>query len=533
MYGPSSLTEQQLFLITGKYPQTIRLSLNHSHLFVNTHFVLQSNTNYSYNNLFQRHSFNVYPDLYYYSNSGWRFNVNINYNVIATKGSILDLYKQNTTQSIVSNNGNPSDDDLPQMNYNQGFFIGVGIRKEFGIPIPFVKKTNSDLEFVAFYDANGNHKKDPGESPVENVVVRLSDQIDTYEVLTNEKGTAKLLNIKNAEFSFAAIALEELYGWFPYIYDTIVVATSGKKEIPFVRGVKLFGNVVLDKQNVGADAGKSVDLSNIKITAADGRNYSTLTNTDGSFVFYLPIAKYTISMDEKILGDRFNLIQNDIVLELDDRMENIYVSFFIVEKRRKINKKRFDANGKLINDGQGDNGANNPNANPNGLANNTANNNNATNANGANKNALNGQNPEAAAAGQNPNSLFGNGANNSNLTGDNQPASASEIRRRKDEILATTTAASSIKGTVYTVQLGAFAMPLNPSIFNKIPFELISMELPNGYVRVFSGRFNSYNEAIAYQKECYDLGFTEDYIVALVEGQYKNPSQARKMAGVK
>ena len=64
--------------------------------------------------------------------------------------------------------------------------------------------------------------------------------------------------------------------------------------------------------------------------------YSALTNNAGRFEFYLPFGDYVLTMDEAILNNRLKISRNNIPLKLKSTQEGVYVSFYIIEKRRKV-----------------------------------------------------------------------------------------------------------------------------------------------------------------------------------------------------
>ena len=41
-------------------------------------------------------------------------------------------------------------------------------------------------------------------------------------------------------------------------------------------------------------------------------------------------------MDEKVLGNRYQLLQNNFELNIDDKFDNIFIPFYVIEKRRKV-----------------------------------------------------------------------------------------------------------------------------------------------------------------------------------------------------
>lgn len=328
-YGPSNPVLLANSLSQNTYPQQFRGSLQHQYMFNNTRFILQSGLNYSYNNQINSHTLTLFPEVFYFTTTGWRFSVNANY----TFGS---SNFQSATQNLNGIRG--IEDPDPSATITNTFRVGASIRKEFGIPIPFSKAKNYDLAFTAFYDLNGNGVHDRSEPTIENVVVRL----DENEVITNSNGRAGLKNMPKGNYAFVIIPLDAPDGWFAETPDSIFVNTSKPVSIPFVRGVKLFGSVVMDRDQLVTEDDKQFDLSNIKITAtSDGKAYSALTGFNGDFEMYLPNGTYVISFDENVLTERFRIMQNNIPVTLDKDLENIQVTFFIVEKRRKVNIKRF------------------------------------------------------------------------------------------------------------------------------------------------------------------------------------------------
>jgi hypothetical protein len=333
-YGPQSARVIDSTL-GYRYPQLLYLSLLHQYVFRDPRFVLQTSGNYSYSNVSYSHSFGVYPEMYFFSYDGWRFKLTFGYNVNVSNRGKAGLYDPSTPalQRTGDENLNPQ--------VNQNFTMGAGIRKEFGIPIPkkFAKERFSTTQFVAFLDVNGNRIRDNEEIVLDNVVIRLNDA----EVLTNELGTAKFINIKQGNYLLSVIQLEDYKGWFPLKPDSVTIDEGAQKLfVPFVRGIKLSGNIVLDREKYAADANEQMDLSKIRISVSDstGKTLSTLTDAKGGYTLYVPSGNYVLTMDDAVLGERFALAQNNIEVELKIGMEGFFYTFYIVEKKRKINMRK-------------------------------------------------------------------------------------------------------------------------------------------------------------------------------------------------
>lgn len=309
-------------------PQSIRVSLQNQYVFSNRHFVIEPSLIYSFNNIFQNHTLGIFPQFYYFSDTGWRFGISANY--IYTSSDFSSVFDFNDPNNPGQQNLGPT--------VNSDFNLNFNLRKEFGIPIPFTKKQAAITEITAFLDVNGNGTKEKDETSLQNVVVKLNRR----EVITDFEGVAKINNIPYGKYDLEVHSLEELNGWFPNVQDSIFIEKDGITHIPFVRGVKVYGDVIVDRQKIAVTDEKPLDLSRIKISAVKGdKVYNTLTNSDGRFEFYLPFGEYTITMDEGILGERFRVTRNNLNVRLRNNQDGAYVSFYIVEKRRKVIFKDF------------------------------------------------------------------------------------------------------------------------------------------------------------------------------------------------
>lgn len=474
-YGsPTAL--DYLYNKSKAYPQSINLGLNHQFQFKNTHFILQTYGSYSYFNRFKRHSFNYGPDLYYYTNNGWRFRLWVNYTYIRSNA--------NEERSLIQqSNVNINDAEATK---THSINVSLGVRKEFGIPIPKSKIKYYNVNFVAFIDLNGNDTLDNNEITLENVIIRLNED----EVLTNEKGLAYIQNVKAGNYKISATSLVELEGYFPDLNDQVNISRDYSEEkkimyIPFTKGVKLFGKVVLDRDKSVMHTSAPIDLGGIKITAVDGRIIHTLTGTDGTFDFYVPLGKYVIHMDEGILDERFTLLQNDIELNLDRTTDKLFITFYIVEKRRKINKKRFGANGELLS---------------------------SESIAGADSLRRSGVDLVSIA---------------NNEAAKVNPRPTYDVAR--DAFLKGKEDATKTTGLIYTIQVGAFRKPLNPNYFNGLT-NLMYERLDAEFVRISVGKLANEAEAMAEKDNLIRVGFPDAYVTVYYNGKKITLEEARQIA---
>ena len=339
-YGPQGVSNIVYSLNNQKiYAQTISGSISNQYQFKNKHFVWENTLNYTYLNVNRRHNMGLFSQLFYYTDGGWRFNLNFTYSY-----NIFDTYKYTYSPGNQATYYEASN----ERQSNQNFQLGVGVLKDFAIPIPkkFRKVRFVDVKFKTFLDLNGNKKFDQDEVSLENIVIRLNDN----EVLTNINGEASFLNSKLGAQKLQVISLIDIGAWFPVVSDSVDIVGENTLFIPFSQGVQILGNVHLDREKFSGDIQANLDISRMKIFLVDslGKVITSVTDKHGDFKFYVPYGNYTLKFDEKVLGAGFELVQNDIPVLLVGGVESFSHTFFIVEKRRKISKKKFDENGNVI-----------------------------------------------------------------------------------------------------------------------------------------------------------------------------------------
>ena len=323
IYGPTVSPSIYFNISQSPYPQSLYLSLQHQYQFKNQCYVIQNNVTYTVNKGARSQNAGIFSELYYYSYSNWRFKLSVGYNV---------SYFGNTADTLAMTT------DLQEGDITQNLQVGVGIRKEFGIMIPkkFAKTRYVTITYHAFIDNNGNGIRDRDEVDLENVVVNNGD----FEVITDKYGKATVLNIKSGTYPIRVFALEEIYGFYPQITDSILLDNSSVVPIPFKKAVKISGTIAVNKI---INDGVPLLLDNIRITAvaSDGRSYSAVTDKNGFYFLYVPSGRYTLTINDNQFGENFVLAQNNVVVDLVEGIAAISQSFVFNERPRKINKKKF------------------------------------------------------------------------------------------------------------------------------------------------------------------------------------------------
>ena len=343
-YGPINIQGiRQIYNNPGRYPQFIFINMNKQHVFSKIRqFVFDFSFNYSWNNITYAHNLGFSPVVYFFTKNGWRFNASMFYNLNARNPELAQQFY--TYQGT----GIPLPEPEPGTQYASNFNLQFGLRKEFGILLPKKLRKNfySNPTFIAFLDFNGNKIKDNEEVALENMVIQLNG----HEAITDIDGKVQFINVEQKRYFYNVIPLVDLGGWFTLRTDSIDITTQGTYYVPFTKGVKINGTVLLDREKFTEDVIAELDLSKIRIFTTDtsGNTYSTLTDRQGNFSFYVPYGFYALSMDESVLSDRFIIAQNNIPIELEEGLESFYQAFFIIEKRRKVKKKKFNDKGELI-----------------------------------------------------------------------------------------------------------------------------------------------------------------------------------------
>ena len=342
-YGPLNFFGvQQFHLNPTRYPQYIFTTLTKQHVFRNPRFVGDFSVNHSWNNILYNHNLGLSPQLFYFTTKGWRFNVMAFYNISARNTEKAVQFYQFQGVTI------PSAQEEQGVVMSSNFNLSFGIRKEIGVPLPkkLAKVLYTDATFIAFLDFNGNKVMDKDDVPLENIVVKVNG----HEAITNKDGKAMFKNVPQQSYEHLILPLIDLNGWFTYQKDSIEVTSQQTYYIPYTRGVKIEGSIILDREKFTKDILAELDLSKIRIFTTDtlGNTYATLTDRKGNFSFYVPYGYYALSMDESILSDRFFVAQNNIPIELEEGMDSYYQAFFIIEKRRRVKKKVFDKDGNLV-----------------------------------------------------------------------------------------------------------------------------------------------------------------------------------------
>jgi hypothetical protein len=345
-YGPYQAYEHLRFATFGINHQSIYLNSYYGCWLLADKMSVEPSLNYSYETLYKRSRFSFRPQFYYFSKTGWQFNMYWEY--VFNTQKIITLEESNNINQFTTEN-------LDQTSVYRDMMFGIGLKKQFGVPVTAKKFFTTNI--IIFKDLNGNGRQDKNEESIENVLVTIKPvTVDTAEennahtisergeeVITDVHGHVAFRNMPRGRYMITAKPLIENSGWFAGFEQEIVLDKSKNMEIPFTQGVRVLGSIAVDAGEFSNFRNKSPELSRIRVTAVDssGLTYSSLTGPDGQFEIYVPAGDYRVSINQKALGDDFILEQNAIPVTLVGGMEAYNISFHLKEKERQIKVKKF------------------------------------------------------------------------------------------------------------------------------------------------------------------------------------------------
>ncbi|GHE74403.1 hypothetical protein [Roseivirga thermotolerans] len=326
-YGPFNVLDNLRVVEDGINPQSLFLSAFAQLNFTKARISVRPMFTMAYESVLARWRANMAPQVTYFSKSGLEFNMTVEYFSIKQGESPLANVSEFGTQAF-----NP----FSQSNA----FLRFGIKKQFNLKKP--GKKAHDLEVVVFKDLNGNNLRDQGEEFERNVIVRVNGQA----LMTNQDGVVYFRNLPEGKYFVETELLTNSEGWFKSKGVEVDVNSSQAVYIPLKRGVQIMGNIILQKAQYSALGEGGMKLNGIRVTATDatGESYSTLTDLQGSFRLYVPFGQYTIKVNEQAVDSQFEFAQSSYTLDINNLGGNYQLAFYLIEKRRQLNIKRFDNN---------------------------------------------------------------------------------------------------------------------------------------------------------------------------------------------
>lgn len=225
------------------------------------------------------------------------------------------------------------------VNHNRYSFIGgqynssvleVGLTKK--MRSARIGSKNSSLEIFVFKDMNQNGVYDKGDSVAVNQLIYVNDDVFL------SKGDGAVI-YKNLPPGYYRISLPKLKDWYA-AEQRINFRKNERIEIPLQKTGTIKGSISYSSNEFSYEIGQQ--LEGIIITAAseNGQIYNTRTNANGHYVFFMPIGKYNISVNQENLPVEVECKNNGQETEILSGGVRL-VDLLLNVRQRKIETKRF------------------------------------------------------------------------------------------------------------------------------------------------------------------------------------------------
>jgi len=205
--------------------------------------------------------------------------------------------------------------------------LRLGVEKQFGRS---GNGGNKKLGLTYYQDENNNGKRDGGELPVNDILVKIKNDV----AITDAKGQ---VIFKNMDKEAYMVSVTNTKGWSLQEPTEVFLDKSKDIEIPLVKTQALNG---LLKVKATQYLNTKPELAGIRVKAIDqnGRVHQTLTNDDGGFCLYLPRNKYTVSVETE--GMPFSIENGAEQVSLEGKPLDL-LTFIYRDEHRKVGVTRF------------------------------------------------------------------------------------------------------------------------------------------------------------------------------------------------
>jgi len=201
----------------------------------------------------------------------------------------------------------------------------VGVTKAFNIQQPRQKYHDIKLRF--FNDLDGNRIKTDNEPPVSDIVVGVekdvlsrneASAIPEIRLISDLDGQVSIDNLPRDKYKFSFSPVNNLeYLYFLDGTEQLIENTKNRViNVPLAESFKIRGKIIVHR-DPNSTEGK-LDMSGVRVTAkaANGENYSVLTDNFGSFVISVPNAdKYSVKVNN-VFGEYFRIDNDEIQVSL-------------------------------------------------------------------------------------------------------------------------------------------------------------------------------------------------------------------------
>ncbi|MBU0765375.1 MAG: hypothetical protein KJ607_11130 [Bacteroidetes bacterium] len=322
--GPFALYQQYYYYLYGIRSSSVYIMPQYNRIFFDGVLHLNLASSYMYDS-YNYHRFNITANLKAYLRKGWTFGINTNF----FESMRLNKEKEE------------------KLSY-YSLYLQAELRKEFDFQQPRVKYY--DINIVFFKDFNGNRTKDENESGISDIIVSFerykSDTLfeqplgvfSSTDILTDKYGIVSYENIPQGSYKIKFQPLTNLdeFSFADGLEQIITVGQNMTYYVPASIPYKVTGRIIFNRDPLSAYG--RIDMSSVRVSATDtlGNSYYSLTESDGTFIVYIPNAgAYNISINN-IFYEHFDLEKNNIEVDFNG-FKQFEVIFVFNEKRRSIN----------------------------------------------------------------------------------------------------------------------------------------------------------------------------------------------------
>ena len=336
-YGPYYSAELRRFADSRQNTNRFSAGFNFDQPMVDNSVLFRFNMLYNYATYNQQNMLSARPEIFYFPQAGLRFGVYARYYALSSQRDDLG--------------------GLPGLSLEGGshsssrFEFGFSIRKDFNIPVSGRKYF--DLTVKVYRDASGTGTYVSGDPGIADVWVRLqqlesiaedqvvlADRNRVFEALTNRRGEVLFSNIPPGNYLMMVTPVASAGSRFESRTMEVIVSREQTLYVSIDRGARVSGSIILERDQF--TRAEYFPLGAIRITATDdeGQQFSTLTSESGQYHLYLPKGRFNISVNENVFGADFQLLQNNIPVEIMHEHETIRVNFNVRERGRQIRIQR-------------------------------------------------------------------------------------------------------------------------------------------------------------------------------------------------
>lgn len=214
--------------------------------------------------------------------------------------------------------------------------LEAGVRYQFSEGEPLRGKKSSLIAKV-YYDHNGNSRYDKGDVPAEGYLLDIDRK--TFKTGTNGE-------VRYTSVPFGSYAVKPMQaGQWSFDQQTFKVNRfSTQVEIPLRQSGTLKGKIRYSEGENSVDVVQRYEGLRFYITGTDdGVRQTVVTGSDGSFLTFLPVGKYAVSLDLKTLVEHTHCAKPQRMIQIEAGKVIELEPFDIQIQSRKVNVKKFFA----------------------------------------------------------------------------------------------------------------------------------------------------------------------------------------------